>query len=97
MARKPKTAKTAAEPAAAPKEAPAVVLSVGELVTAAGGDAIKLAEAFVQACHSPRFKRNSQLAAIARSWEVAQHAARELQARIDERNDGRAERAEAGS
>ncbi len=49
-------------------------------------DAIALIEAFCAAVQTDRFRRNSSLQALARQWQVQQHAALEHQRRHDRRN-----------
>lgn len=63
----------------------------GEAVATDGEpDAIALIEAFVAACQTDRFRRNSELQALSRQWQVQQHAARTLQGRLDKRMSDRA-------
>lgn len=49
-------------------------------------DAIALIEAAVAAVQTDRYRRNGELQALVRHWQVQQHAARELQDRLDQRN-----------
>lgn len=52
-------------------------------------DAIALIEAFVAAVQTDRFRRNSELQALARQWMVQQTNARVLQERLDQRMNAR--------
>ena len=49
-------------------------------------DAIALIEAACAAVQTDRYRRNGELQALVRHWQVQQHAARELQDRLDRRN-----------
>lgn len=64
---------------------------IGAIVEAAGGDAIALCEALVQAAAGDRYKRNSALGSFVRGYMVSQGEIREVQRRLDLRNDLRAE------
>lgn len=49
-------------------------------------DAIALIEAFCAAVQADSFRRNGELQALSRQWQVQQNAARTLQDRLDRRN-----------
>lgn len=63
---------------------------IGAIVAAADGDAIALCEALVQAAAGDAYKRNSALTSFVRGYMVSQAEIKEVQRRLDVRNEQRA-------
>jgi len=70
--------------------APASGRDIASIVDAAGGDAIALCEALVQAAAGDGYKRNSALTSFVRGYMVSQAEIKEVQRRLDVRNEQRA-------
>lgn len=68
-----------------------------DLMALAGGDAIALCEALVIAVTSDKYKRNSALTSFARGYLVSQGEIKEVQRRLDVRNEQRASESKLGT
>lgn len=68
----------------------AAEVDIGAIVEAAGGNAIALCEALVQAASNDVYKRNSALTSFVRGYMVSQGEIKEVQRRLDVRNEQRA-------
>lgn len=69
--------------------APASGPDIAGIVAAANGDAIALCEALVQAAAGDGYKRNSALTSFVRGYMVSQAEIKEVQRRLDVRNEQR--------